>query len=152
MDITENGILEAHPELHLILAEYRTLELALANQRATERKQAKKDEAAGVDDSADADRDEQPVENGKNRPKQPRFRKKASEDPEVELLERVERVEGVPDEDLSKLHGMLIAWGFLRLEIVSRELTGYQLTNLGKQAAEGRFLIKDSPEVVDQAA
>jgi len=152
MDITENGILEAHPGLLLVLAKYRTFDLALADQRAKERKQAKKDQEPGEGVPAAAGGEEQSVDADENKPRQSGFRKKLPKEPDVELLERVEKVDGVPDEELSSLHGLLIAWGFLRFEIVSRKLVGYQLTNLGKQAAEGRIPTEDSSDVANEAA
>lgn len=48
---------------------------------------------------------------------------------------RLRLVEGVPSENMTRIHGKLIAHGLLQVEITSR--TGgmlYQLTSLGRQA------------------
>ena len=64
----------------------------------------------------------------------------------------MESVEGVPDEDLSRIHGKLIAWGFIRVSVLSRKAVGYQLTNLGKQSAEGQLPTDGSSDLSNEAA
>lgn len=50
-------------------------------------------------------------------------------------LSRLQSVEGVDDEALSRIHGRLIAWGFLTFRLAGRT-TGiqYQISPAGKQA------------------
>ena len=60
-----------------------------------------------------------------------------------EWIPRVADVEGVERENLSKIHGKLIALGYLKFQISSREKgMCYQVSPLGKQALEQN----DSPE------
>ena len=44
-------------------------------------------------------------------------------------------IEGVPDEELSGIHGKLIAFGFLKFKFLGREGFSYQLTQLGRLGA-----------------
>ncbi|MBI3863888.1 MAG: hypothetical protein HY290_18515 [Planctomycetia bacterium] len=53
----------------------------------------------------------------------------------VEWSRRVVDVEGVPADQISAIHGKLIALGMLKFEISSRtDGVQYQLTTLGRQA------------------
>ncbi|MFY9252184.1 MAG: hypothetical protein WAO83_01925 [Fuerstiella sp.] len=52
-------------------------------------------------------------------------------------LERINELENFAKEDLTKLHGQLIALGFLQFEISSSNLgLRYQISTKGKQALE----------------
>jgi len=152
MDLTETGILEDNPALQLVLAEYRAREVAVAKERAEERRQAQRaaklDAEAHNPESEDTStgRDDQhpPADDSSNSPFE-----KTSDD---RWLQRVSDVEGVPDEELSSAHGLLIAWGFIKFKLIGREGMVYQLSTLGIQAAEGRLgtLASDAP--LDEAA
>lgn len=56
-------------------------------------------------------------------------------DPEHDgWVTRVRNVEGVPDEELSELHGWLIAHGLLKIELAGRkEGVRYRLSGTGKE-------------------
>jgi len=50
-------------------------------------------------------------------------------------LPRLHAVEGVDDSDLSRIHGRLIAWGFLTFRLAGRTAgIQYQISPAGKQA------------------
>lgn len=65
----------------------------------------------------------------------------------VEWIPRVLSVDGLANEELSAVHGKLIALGLLKFEISNRtDGVQYQLTTLGRQAMlppESRQLIPD---------
>lgn len=50
-------------------------------------------------------------------------------------LERIDELDGLEKEDLVKLHGQLIAWGYLKFQISSSSIgLLYQISPAGKQA------------------
>jgi hypothetical protein len=63
-------------------------------------------------------------------PQQPQVQR---DSPAEHWLSRVARVEGVDSTQLSKLHGTLIALGFLKFEISGKTGIQYQLTPSGHQ-------------------
>jgi len=52
----------------------------------------------------------------------------------------VARLEGVESTQLSRLHGTLIALGFLKFEITGKTGVQYQLTPAGRQTLENGLL------------
>jgi hypothetical protein len=69
---------------------------------------------------------------------------------------RVSVIDGVPADQLSPIHGKLIALGFLKCELSTR-MDGilYQITSLGRQAllpTESRRLPMDWEQTIDDAA
>lgn len=64
-------------------------------------------------------------------------------------LTRLREFEGVEPDDLSHIHGSLIAHGFLRFQIVDRTSgMEYQLSQLGKQALTHQFVEDEDDEVI----
>jgi len=58
-----------------------------------------------------------------------------AEDEAEDWLPRLQSAEGVDDEDLSRIHGRLIAWGFLTFRLAGRTAgIQYQISPSGKQA------------------
>ena len=52
-------------------------------------------------------------------------------------LERIDELDGLEKEDLVRLHGQLIAWGYLKFQISSSHIgLLYQISPAGKQALE----------------
>ncbi len=72
-----------------------------------------------------------------NVPLQPQ---KQPESPEEQWLPRVARLESVESTQLSRLHGTLIALGFLKFEITGKTGLQYQLTPAGRQTLENGLL------------
>ncbi|HEY0985222.1 hypothetical protein [Schlesneria sp.] len=65
---------------------------------------------------------------------------------------RIFHVEDVPVEELSGIHGKLIAYGFLKFDLAGRDGgLRYQLTPLGKQGIQGR-ISEDEDEDGDDVA
>ena len=59
-------------------------------------------------------------------------------------IPRILELAGIPTEELSGLHGKLIAYGFLKFDLAGRDAgVRYQLTPLGKQGLN-RSLLGDS--------
>jgi hypothetical protein len=135
MIFCELQLLDENPSWQLVLAAYRAEELAAAEARAEARKKAKKQAKQQTEDAQPPAVSEVPFDNWT-----PRFIS----------------VDGVPDEELSKIHGKLIALGFLKFKLLGRnEGLGYQLTRLGKQGAmspEERQTASDEEQVVDDQA
>ncbi len=64
-------------------------------------------------------------------------------------LTRVSGVEGIEDEDLPRIHGKLIAFGFLDFQLADRhEGVFYQLTSLGRQ---GLIRLRDNADDSEDA-
>ena len=69
-------------------------------------------------------------------------------DPEFDgWTPRIKSIEGIDDERLPRLHGKLIAIGFLKFRLTGR-ISGmrYQLTSLGREAHSRQFDSSDGPE------
>ena len=111
MILSELELIDENPAWQLVLAAYREKEQEAAQQRTLEQKKAKVETADSVS--------------------------KPSKVFELqEWTARFVSIDGVPDEELSSIHGKLIAYGFLKFKLLGRtDGLGYQLTRLGKQGA-----------------
>ena len=120
-----------------MLAAYREKEQQAAERWAIQRKKAKKAAKAASDDSA-------PEPSVAEKPFSP-----------DEWIPRFESVDGVSDEELSSIHGRLIAHGFLKFKLLGRtDGLGYQLTRLGMQGAmsrDERAAVSDEASEVEAA-
>jgi hypothetical protein len=66
----------------------------------------------------------------------PQGEQKAGDMPDELWIPRLTGLEGIESTELSKLHGTLIALGFLRFEISGKAGMQYQLTPLGRHTLE----------------
>lgn len=104
-------LLDEHPDWQRVLAAYREVELDRAEKRARA-ETASKQELVATDSKC-------PQERSADR-----------------WVPRIASVDEVPDEELSCIHGKLIAFGFLNFTILGRsDGIGYELTRLGRQGA-----------------
>lgn len=86
--------------------------------------------------------------NAKSQPPEEGFTQKFNAD---YWIPRVTCVDGVATADLSKLHGQLIAHGFLKFQLASRETgVSYQISPLGKQTLEQRLAEETDPGDLSQ--
>ena len=71
-----------------------------------------------------------------------------AQDPESDgWLPRLRTIEGIEGEALSRVHGRLIALGFLKFELLSREVgMRYQVSPLGKRTLEQGSYATEDPE------
>ena len=122
MIFLEIGLVDEHPEWQFVLAAYHVQELAFAEQRAEERKQAT---AAANQQMPDDEKlaEDVPTNDHPGRVSEDRW------------IPRLMSIEGVSDEELSGIHGKLIAFGFLKFQLQGREGLSYQLTQLGRLGA-----------------
>ena len=133
-------LVDDNPSWSLVLGAYRALELEAAEARVAERKKAK---AAAQDASeADTETDDEVSE-------------PAAAVADDRWMPRQFDIDGVTNEELSGIHGQLIAYGFLNFELSNRDGLVYQLTNLGKRAViapEDRPSVDEDREPLPQAA
>lgn len=113
---SDKELLLQNDSWRIVLLVYRSGEQALAEERAQARKEDKQksvqsdgpaDDDDGIEEAISADR----------------------------WIGRVRTVEGVPDEELSSIHGKLIAYDLLNFKLLSRrDGLVYQLTYNGRRA------------------
>lgn len=114
-------LLKENPPWRLVLNAYQVKTLEAAEARAAERKKAKSATEEAADKMEGEDDDSV----------------SSTDDP---WLSRIDDVEGVTPEDLSAVHGNLIAHGFLKFRLSGRDGLVYQLTSLGRRADAGEEL------------
>jgi hypothetical protein len=138
MIFSDLQLVDDNPSWSLVLGAYRALELEAAEARAAERKKAMAGVAEQPSEAADEESTPVPAEVENDR-----------------WMARLFDIEGVENEELSTIHGQLIAHGFLRFELSGRDGLVYQLTNLAKQAIvapEDRAPVEHGGDSLPQAA
>lgn len=127
MLVSDSLLLAENPLWRLVLEAYLTKTTEAAEERAAERQRAK----AAAKQNAEHTEDESEF-NGEGSDSGHDLTT-ATED---RWLSRIDEVEGVEPEELSSVHGRLIAHGFLKFKLVGRDGLVYQLTPLGRRVAQ----------------
>ena len=127
MFFPELQLLDENPNWRCLLQAYLTKTLEAAEARAVERKQAK----AAAQQSAD--QTEVPTETEEELSDTDDDSESFAE---ARWLSRLQKVEGVEADELSSVHGNLIAYGFLKFKLAGRDGLVYMLTTLGRRGAE----------------
>jgi hypothetical protein len=127
MLLSDTQLLAENPSWRLVLQTYLAKTLEAAEERVAERKREKaaaKQSGEQVEGEAETDDESADAED------------ESTSSTEDRWLTRIDEVQGVDPEELSSVHGRLIAHGFLKFKLAGREGLVYQLTSLGRRMAQ----------------